>query len=270
MAEEKETSVSQEETAVEKSVENSTTEEKTTSSISDKIDLEKIIGEKSYEFYLANKKPVNVVVAILAVILIGIVGYKFIYIDRIFNPKQTESLEAIWRAENQAFDNENWNTAIYGDSLGLYDGFLRASEEYEGYIGGKLAQYNLGISYLNSKEYKLAIETLEKVNFEDELLGTITLGAIGDAFLQLGSVNDALENYERAYSRKENELTTPIYLMKAALCLEILEEYEMAINLYRDIMLKYPLSSVANNAEKYMESLLLGKPVYQFEKEVSE
>lgn len=35
-------------------------------------------------------------------------------------------------------------------------------------------------------------------------------------------------------------------------------------------MQKYPLSSVANNAEKYMESLLLGKPVYQFEKEVSE
>ena len=270
MAEEKETSVNEDQSAVEKSVENSAIEEKTTSSISDKIDLEKIIGEKSYEFYLANKKPVNVVVAILAVILIGIVGYKFIYIDRIFNPKQTESLEAIWRAENQAFDNENWNTAIYGDSLGLYDGFLRASEEYEGYIGGKLAQYNLGISYLNSKEYTLAIETLEKVNFEDELLGTITLGAIGDAFLQLGSVNDALENYERAYNRKENELTTPIYLMKAALCLEILEDYEMAINLYRDVMQKYPLSSVANNAEKYMESLLLGKPVYQFEKEVSE
>ena len=109
MAEEKETSVNEDQSAVEKSVENSATEEKTTSSISDKIDLEKIIGEKSYEFYLANKKPVNVVVAILAVILIGIVGYKFIYIDRIFNPKQTESLEAIWRAENQAFDNENWN-----------------------------------------------------------------------------------------------------------------------------------------------------------------
>ena len=58
--------------------------------------------------------------------------------------------------------------------------------------------------------------------------------------------------------------------MKAALCLEILEDYEMAINLYRDVMLKYPLSSVANNAEKYMESLLLGRPVYQFEKEESE
>ena len=270
MAEEKETSVNEDQSAVEKSVENSAEEERTTSSISDRIDLEKIIGEKSYEFYLANKKLVNMVVAVLAIVLIGIIGYKFIYIDRIFNPKQTESLEAIWRAENQAFDNENWNAAIYGDSLGLYDGFLRASEEYEGYAGGNLAQYNLGISYLNNNEYTLAIETLEKVNFEDELLGTITYGAIGDAFLQLGSVNDALENYEKAYNRKENELTTPIYLMKAALCLEILEDYETAINLYRDVVQKFPLSSVANSAEKYMESLLLGKPVYQFEKEGSE
>jgi len=58
--------------------------------------------------------------------------------------------------------------------------------------------------------------------------------------------------------------------MKAALCLEILEDYETAINLYRDVVQKFPLSSVANNAEKYMESLLLGKPVYQFEKEVLE
>ena len=102
----------------------------------------------------------------------------------VYNPKQTESLEAIWRAENQAFDNENWST-VYGDSLGLYDGFLRASEEYEGYAGGKLAQYNLGISYLNNKDYTLAIETLEKVNFEDELLGTITLGQSVTLFFNL-------------------------------------------------------------------------------------
>ena len=89
MAEEKETTVNEEQSAVEKSAENSAIEEKNTSSLADRIDLEKIIGEKSYEFYLANKKPVNVVVAILAILLIGIVGYKFIYIDRIFNPKQT-------------------------------------------------------------------------------------------------------------------------------------------------------------------------------------
>ncbi len=267
MAEEKETPINDDTRVVEKSEENPVVEEKTTSSIVDKIDLEKIIGEKSYEFYIANKKSVNVVVALLAILFLAMAGYKFIYIERIFNPKQTESLEAIWRAENQAFDNQNWNLAINGDSLGLYDGFLKASEDYEGYAGGKLALYNLGISYLNNKEYTLAIETLEKVNFDDELLGTITFGAMGDAFLQLGSVNDALDYYEKAYNRRDNELTTPIYLMKAALCLEIIEDYEMAINLYRDVVQKYPLSKSAVNAEKYMESLLLGKPVYQFEKE---
>jgi len=56
-------------------------------------------------------------------------------------------------------------------------------------------------------------------------------------------------------------------LMKAALCLEIIEDYDMAIGLYRDVVQKYPQSSFANNAEKYMESLMLGKPVYQFQKE---
>ena len=57
-----------------------------------------------------------------SLLLVSIVGYKYIYVNKILIPKQTESLEAIWRAENKAFDEQNWNEAINGDSLGLFDG----------------------------------------------------------------------------------------------------------------------------------------------------
>ena len=267
MAEEKDTSTQKENSAVKNNDENQVVDDQSNSSFADRFDLEQILGEKTYEFYLANKKPVNAVIGALLLLLVSIVGYKYIYVNKILIPKQTESLEAIWRAENKAFDEQSWNEAINGDSLGLFDGFKRVSEDFEGYQGGDIALYNLGISYLNNKEYQEAIKTLEKVNFDDELLGTVTYGAIGDAFLQLGAVNDALDYYKKAYNRRDNELTTPIYLMKAALCLEIIEDYDMAIGLYRDVVQKYPQSSVANNAEKYMESLMLGKPVYQFQKE---
>ena len=111
------------------------------------------------------------------------------------------------------------------------------------------------------------IISLKKVNINDELIGTITQGAIGDAYLQLGAVSDALIYYQKAYQRKDNELTTPIYLMKAALCLEIEENYPEAIQLYENVYTNYPSSKDAVKAEKYAESLKLGNPVYKFDRD---
>ena len=121
--------------------------------------------------------------------------------------------------------------------------FKEISEDYSGQKAGQIAQYNLGIAFMNNKEYENAIIALKKVNFNDILLGTISQGAIGDSYLQLGAVSDALKYYEIAYSRKENDLTTPIYLMKAALCLEIEEKYEEAIVLYEKVYKNYPNNS---------------------------
>jgi predicted negative regulator of RcsB-dependent stress response len=141
------------------------------------------------------------------------------------NPKKKRLQEKLWQAESKAFDEQDWESAINGDSLGFFKGFKQISKKYSGQNAGKIAQYNLGISLLNNKEYENAIIELKKVNFQDELLGTISQGAIGDAYMQLGAVSDAFVYYEKAYQRKENELTTPLYLMRAALCLEIEENY---------------------------------------------
>ena len=83
--------------------------------------------------------------------------------------------------------------------------------------------------------------------------------------MQLGAVTDAFVYYEKAYQRKENELTTPLYLMRAALCLEIEENYTKATQLYEMVYKNYPNSKDAIRAEKYAESLKLGNPVYKFD-----
>ena len=188
----------------------------------------------------------------------------------IVEPKEKEGIEELWQAESKAFDENDWETSIYGDSLGFFKGFKEISEDYSGQKAGQIAQYNLGIAFMNNKEYENAIIALKKVNFNDILLGTISQGAIGDSYLQLGAVSDALKYYEIAYSRKENDFTTPIYLMKAALCLEIEERYEEAIVLYEKVYKNYPNNSNAVTAEKYAESLKLGSPVYKFNKEDAE
>ena len=88
--------------------------------------------------------------------------------------------------------------------------------------------------------------------------------------MQKGSVSDAFTYYEKAYNRKDNELTSPIYMMKAAFCLEIEEKYEDAIKVYENLYLKYPNSTLSLKAEKYMESLKLGAPVYVASKDIAE
>ena len=181
MAEEKDTSTQKENSAVKNNDENQVVEDQSNTSIADRFDLEQILGEKTYEFYLANKTSKRFCCCTSSIAY----WYSWLQIHlrkQDFNSKQTESLEAIWRAENKAFDEQSWNEAINGDSLVLFDGFKKVSEDFEGYQGGDIALYNLGISYLNNKEYQEAITTLEKVNFDDELLGTVTYGAIGDAF----------------------------------------------------------------------------------------
>ena len=228
--------------------------------------LELILGEKGYEYYLNNKKKVTFYsIAVLAIIL-GALAYKLIYIQMVVEPKEEEAIEKLWQAESKAFDEQDWESAINGDSLGFFKGFKQISKKYSGQNAGKIAQYNLGISLLNNKNYENAIVELKKVSFQDELLGTISQGAIGDAYLQLGAVSDAFVYYQKAYQRKDNDLTTPLYLMRAALCLEIEENYSKAIELYEMVYKNYPSTKDAVRAEKYAESLKLGNPVYMFDR----
>jgi TolA-binding protein len=237
---------------------------------SSNFDLESILGEDLYQYYLNNKKQSISILIAIATIIVAFLGYKFIYIDMIVIPTEKEAIEKIWQAEAKAFEEQDWATAINGDSLGFFSGFKKVSENYSGSYGGEIAKYNLGISYLNNREYKKAINTLKEVSFEDELLGTISLGSIGDAFLQLGAVSDAFDYYTKAYKRRDNNLTSPIYMMKAAFCLEAEGNYEKAIKVYKELFFKYPNSTYSANAEKYMETLMLGNPVYKFESNSAE
>ena len=234
------------------------------------IDLESILGESAYTFYTNHKQKVNIVGIITLVAVVGVLGYFVVWKNMFVLPNETKSYEEQWRAESEAYDKNNWSNAINGDSLGDYKGLSFISKEYAGYSGGNIALYNLGISYLNNGENKNAIETFKKVSFEDELLGTISIGAIGDAHMQDGSVSDAYTFYTKAYSRKDNELTSPIYMMKAAFCLEIEGKFKEAIDLYEKVRLKYPASELSFKAEKYMESLKLGNPIYTPSKGISE
>jgi TolA-binding protein len=70
--------------------------------------------------------------------------------------------------------------------------------------------------------------------------------------LELGNKEDALSQYKKAYSQTDNELTTPVYKLKAGNLLESLNKPEEALALYEEIKKDYPTTSEGTNIDKYI------------------
>ena len=96
-----------------------------------------------------------------------------------------------------------WQIVLATDSLftlalegadGKY-GFVDIADKYSSTKAGNLANYYAGISYLRMKKYQEAIEYLENYSSDDELLGPIAKGAIGDAFADINQIDDAFDYY---------------------------------------------------------------------------
>jgi tetratricopeptide (TPR) repeat protein len=98
-------------------------------------------------------------------------------------------------------------------------------------------------------EYKKAIEFLDEFSSDDLLIGPTAKGAIGDAFTELNKFEDAMKYYTEAYELNPNNLTTPIFLDKAAKTAMSLKKYDEAVKLFQEIKEQYPNSQAAIDIE---------------------
>jgi tetratricopeptide (TPR) repeat protein len=204
-----------------------------------------------------NKKLISIIGGGIALIVIGL----FFYNQFMYKPADLKSQEDLWHGEYALLNEQNWSAAISGDSIGN-PGLKSVAESYSGYSGGNIAQYELGIAYLNNGQYQEAITALEQVAFEDEMIASITLGAIGDAYIELGNITSAAEYYEKAYTNSKNDLTAPIYMLKAAYAKETENKFEDAVKIYEELINKYPLVPEVNKAKKYIELAKKEKSIY--------
>ena len=203
---------------------------------------------KTERFIEENQKPITYAVVAVIVVVIAFLGISRFYLQ----PRQNEALSQMFMAENY-FERDSFNLAINGD--GNYLGFLDIIDDYKMTRAANLAKYYTGISYLHLGDYESALDYLNDFKAKDLLLGPIAEGAKGDANLELGDANAALRHYRRAYQMNENELTSPIYMMKAAKVQESLGNLQDALGLYRELKEKYPQSIEAQEADKYIARL---------------
>jgi len=200
---------------------------------------------KTEQFIEDNQMKITYAVGVIVVLVAVFLAFNKFYLQ----PKEEEALTQMFMAENY-FEKDSFNLAINGD--GNYLGFLDIIDDYGVTKSANRAKYYTGISYLRMGQYEDAIDYLKKFKTDDLLLAPVKAGAIGDAMLELGNSEDALKQYKKAYSETENELTTPIYKMKAARLLESMDKLEEALKLYEEIKKDYPESAEGTTVDRYI------------------
>jgi len=200
---------------------------------------------KSEDYINKNKNTISTVVGILVVLIGGYLYYSRMYIPE----KEADAHIEMWKAE-QYFELDSFRLALNGD--GQYLGFLDMIDDYSGTKSGNLANYYVGISYLRMKQFEDAIDYLNEFDSSDEILGPMAIGATGDAHMELGNIEEALAHYLKAANEKDNNFTTPIYLMKAAFAAEQLNDYQQAREIYDRIKSDHPETNEGRNIDKYL------------------
>lgn len=200
-----------------------------------------------------NQKKVFAIVGAIAAIVVLVLLYQ----NFISKPKEKDAMNDMFQAQlyfERAVDgedsSENYNLALNGGDGNF--GFLDILQNYKSTKAGNLANYYAGMAYLHTRDYQNAVKHLDKFKSKDELLAPLATGAIGDAFVQLEQYNDALDYYEKAANMRENNITTPVYLLKAATIALELDKVSLANKYLEKLTEQYPETNEAKKALTYL------------------
>lgn len=211
-------------------------------------------ASKSEQWVEKNSKPLFIGLIVVAAVILGYLAYN----KYIQEPKEKEAADEL--AYPKSFFDQAQNATVAVDSLynlalegadGRY-GLLDIIDNYSSTNAGNLAKYMAGISYLRMNDYENAIEYLNDFSTDDEILGALAKGNIGDAFAQIDQPKEAMDYYIKAAEFKSNGFTSPLYLFKAGNTAMDLGEYKKAEELFSEIKEKYPKSDEGQQIEAYI------------------
>lgn len=197
--------------------------------------IESTLG-KTEMFIEDHRKSIMIIVAALIVVVLAFFGVKKFVLE----PREISAANAIFHAE-QLFEKDDYATALNGD--GNIDGFLTVINEYGGTKSGNLAKYYAGVCYLNIGDFDNAVKYLGEYKGNDLLVKPLAMGAMGDAYMEMGNAGEAAKCYEKAAKETDNVITSPLFLMKAGNVYEMVENYKKALEVYNIIKNDYPTSN---------------------------
>ncbi len=200
----------------------------------------------SEKFLVNNQKTIlYVLVAIVAVIAI-VLGVKQFY----FEPREVKAQEALFRPV-LAFEQDSLDLALNGNAE--YDGLIAVVDNYGSTKAGNLAAAYAGLAYYEKADYENAKIYLSKFSADEELLSPAITAAIGNALVNMDNAAEAVKYFEKAAKVADNDVFSPLYLMKAANVYEKLGDKAAALKIYETIKSDYPTSQQASTIDAYIE-----------------
>ena len=168
--------------------------------------------------------------------------------------RNDEAQSQMYQAERY-LEMDSLKLALNGD--GNYLGFLDIAKSYKLTKAGNLALYSAGICYLHLGQYQDAIDYLGKYSKKDKVIGSLAIGATGDAYVELGDIDKGIAKYIEAADYANNSFNTPLFLMKAGELYELNSKYADALKLYERIESEYPESTEGSTIDKYIARVKL-------------
>jgi len=200
---------------------------------------------KTEQFIEKNQKIILIVVGALIVVVLGYFGFKRLYLA----PREKDAQTQMFMAEKY-FEMDSLNKALKGD--GNYLGFLNIIDDYKFTKSANLSHYYAGICYLKKGEFQNAIDQLSDFSSGDELVGPMAIGALGDAYMEMNNTDKAIGYYLKAADKRKNDLTSPVFLMKAGMAYELEGKNAEALKTYTRIKTEFARTNEGREVDKYI------------------
>ncbi len=211
----------------------------------DTVEVEELVTKSELFIEQNSKKIIGAIIAV-AVIVAAILVYHHGYAI----PQQRKAESAMFKGE-MYFYRDSFALALNGDGMG-FDGFNAIIEQYGGTKSGNLAKAYAGICYYKLGDNESAKKLLESFKMDDSMVAPAITGLIGSCYTNMGDIKEGASFFEKAAKAADNELISPIYLMKAGSAYEKLEQYDKALKAYTTIKEKYYNSTEASYIDKYI------------------
>jgi tetratricopeptide (TPR) repeat protein len=177
------------------------------------------------------------------------------WLGKIYLGKQNEEAQSQMYMAERYLEMDSLNLALNGD--GNYLGFIDIANDYKYTKSGNLARYCAGICYLHLGQFEDALDYLTRYSKKDKMIGSLAIGAMGDAYVELGDLDQGMAKYIEAADYAKNSFNSPLFLMKAGELHELNGEYDEALKLYERIQNEYPESTEGTSIDKYIARVRL-------------
>ena len=221
---------------------------------------EQNVGEifsKSEQFIEKYRKHIIIGITVIILLVVAILGFRHGYLI----PKEREAENAMFRAE-ELFGQNQFKLALEGDSVNII-GFEAIIDQYGFTKSANLAKAYAGVCQYRLGNIESALKYLKDFSVDDYMISPAVVGLIGDCYVDWAyadpdnvdkkKVEEGISYFNKAASKADNNLLSPIFIKKAALAHESLGNYKKALELYTQIKDKHSNSLEGSNIEKYIE-----------------